>query len=170
MLPNLSLTGLLVVLVLGSATCIGSAKRPVDSWAYYYFDGHAFKAGQPAGNKTFIAVRENVLPMVATSPAKITAQTLPSDQGAIAGIAYIQSSGGKLAGQSGFVSSPQTKVQVSSGDKIIAIARTDQQGYFSLPLNAGNYTISCGMAMTEIQVEKGKTVLVPLRTGKRMVD
>ena len=167
-LLKLSLAGLLVVL--GCAVCLGSAKRPAESWVYYYFDGREFKTGKPTEDKEFIAVRENVMPVVATKPAKIKGEALPSDQGAIAGIAYVQSSGGKLASQTDLVPTPLTKVLISAGDKIIATTTTDQQGYFSLSVKEGKYMISCGMARTDILVEKGKTVLVPLRTGKRMVD
>lgn len=165
---NLSLAGLLAVLA--CAICMGAARRPVDTWTYYHFDGHEFKTGQPAEDKEFIAVHENMRPVLATRSSKIKANALPSDQGAIAGIAYIQSSGGKLASQSGFVPASKMTVHISVGDRIVTTIDTDEQGYFTTGLGTGRYTISCGMARTDLAIKKGTTLLVPLRAGKRMVD
>jgi hypothetical protein len=153
-----------------SSSALAAAKWQGDMWNYYHFDGHGFEAGQVTDGSAFLAVRNGVRPVVLTEAAKIEAVALLDGKGALAGICYIQSSGGKLAAGHGYAPHPRMPVRISSGNKVLVTVETDDQGYFVAVLDAGRYVISSGAVKVEVTVEKDKTVLVPMRTGKRMVD
>lgn len=164
---------LLVVLACSviSTTVLGATKRPGDSWSYYHFDGIGFKAGPAPDDKPCIAVREGVRPVVLlTQTASTESISLPEGAGAISGICYIQSSGGKLGSNSAYAPCPRTPLLISSGGKQLVTVQTDEQGYFVVVLAAGTYHVGSGPFTAEISVESGITTLVPLRAGKRMVD
>jgi hypothetical protein len=95
---------------------------------------------------------------------------LPAEKGALAGICYLQSAGGRLRGGHGFVPSPGTPVTISSGGNIAASVVSDENGYFVALLPEGSYRIGSGSFATEATLVNGATTLVPLQTGKRMVD
>lgn len=164
---NLLLAGMAVVVMCVTATA--AAKRQTGSWNYYHFDGRGFIAGQPDSG-AFVAMRDGVRPVVLTQADKIEPVSLPPGKGAIAGICYTQSSGGKLTSGSAFAPAPGVPVQISANNRVVATARSDEQGYFVAIVDAGGYVVAGGPAAVELAVEKGKTTLVPLRTGKRMVD
>jgi hypothetical protein len=110
-------------------------------------------------------------------PAVVTASTAPTEQsalpdgtGVIAGICYLQSSGGKLGGSSGFAPYSHVPLLISSGGKQFVKVQTDDHGYFIAVLPAGVYSVGNAPSTAEITVERGVTTLVPLRAGKRMVD
>ena len=152
-----------------SASATGN--RPVGVWNYYHFDGISFIPGPAIGGSAFVAVREKVRPVVLTAPSADIEQTaLPDEAGVIAGICYLQSSGGKLGGGSGFVPYPRVPLLISSGGKQYVTVQTDDHGYFVVVLPAGTYSIGSEPFTAEIAVERGITTLVPLRAGKRMVD
>ena len=162
------LAGLLVAVICVTASAF--AKRPAGAWNYYHFDGHAFVAGQPPAEGPFLAMRQQMRPVVVTGTAKIEEVALPPGNGAIAGLCYIQRSGGKLANVSGYSPVPGTPVKIFSGGKVVTTLEADEHGYFVAEVTAGRYSVDSGPAKFEVSVEKGKTVLVPLRTGKRMAD
>lgn len=149
----------------------GFASLPADVWNYYHFDGSAFAPGPTTDGAVFVAVRHKLRPQFLTvqtaSPELIP---LADGSGAIAGICYLQSSGGKLADNSGFTPYPRMPLLVSSGGKPFVTVQTDDNGYFVVVLPAGTYAIGNGPTTAEITVERGITTLVPLRSGKRMVD
>lgn len=148
-----------------------AGKRPVDIWTFYHFDGAAFVSGPAADGSPFIAVREKARPVILTTPSAPIEQTLlPAESGVIAGICYLQSSGGKLGNGSGFKPYARVPLQISSGGKEFVSVQTDDQGYFVVVLPAGTYSVGSGPFAAEITVERGITTLVPLRAGKRMVD
>ena len=164
---NMVLAGVAVAFMCVAATAAG--KRQADHWSFYHFDGSRFVAGQPGNGTAFVAVRDGVRPVVLRAPAAINAVELVSGTGAIAGICYIQSSGGKLARGPAYLPCSRMTVQISAGDKVVATTETDEQGYFLATLAAGRYRVSSRETI-EVTVENGTTLLVPLRAGKRMVD
>ncbi len=162
---------ILLVCTAISTAAVAGTKRPVDVWNFYHFDGIGFKAGPSSDNKPFVAAREGVRPVVLLAEtADIESIALPKGAGAISGICYIQSSGGKLGGGSGYVPCPRVPLLISSGGKQLVTVRTDENGYFVVVLAAGAYQVGNQPFTAEISVELGITTLVPLRAGKRMVD
>jgi hypothetical protein len=164
-----------ILVVIASAvvftTAVAASKRPADVWGYYHFDGVSFKAGPPVDGSAFIAVSERLQPVVLhLQTQKIQSIGLPEGAGAVAGICYIQSSGGKLGDGKGYVPRPRANLQISSPDTPPVVVQTDDYGYFITVLPAGKYTIGSGPFTDEISVQRGSTTLVPLRAGKRMVD
>jgi len=164
---------LFALLLCGAVPLVASAaaKRPLDLWNYYHFDGSAFISGPAADGSVYLAMREKVQPVLVTAgalPAKLT--NLPDGAGVIAGICYLQSSGGKLELGSGFKPYPRVPLLVSTGGKQFVTVQTDDNGYFVVVLPAGTYSIGSGTFSAEINVEPGTTTLVPLRAGKRIVD
>ncbi|HIJ87154.1 MAG TPA: hypothetical protein HPP97_05635 [Desulfuromonadales bacterium] len=167
------LTFLLVFLTgtLLSTSLSAASKRPGDVWNYYHFDGSAFAPGPAVDGSAFVAVREKTQPVVLTAEADGLEQAvLPEGSGAIAGICYLQSSGGKLGGSSGFKPYPRVPLLISASGKQLVTVQTDDHGYFVVVLPAGTYAVGSGPFTAEITVERGITTLVPLRAGKRMVD
>ena len=154
-----------------SAPASAAAKRPADVWNYYHFDGIAFIPGPTVDGSAFVAVREKVQPVVLTTqPSQIEPTALPNGAGVIAGICYLQSSGGKLGSGSGFAPYPRVPLLISSGGKQLVTVQTDDHGYFVVVLPVGTYSVGSTPFTAEITVESGITTLVPLRAGKRMVD
>ncbi|MDD2898512.1 MAG: hypothetical protein PHI31_07340 [Desulfuromonadaceae bacterium] len=152
-----------------SACAFGT--RPSDVWNFYHFDGTAFSPGPPSDGGAFIAVRHSLRPVVLTALTSSPEQTaLPAGSGAIAGICYQHSSGGKLGGGSTVAPYPHVPVLVSSGGTQRVTVQTDDHGYFVVVLPEGTYSVAYGPSKTAVTVERGTTTLIPLRGGKRMVD
>ena len=162
------MSGLMVFIM--CMTVYAFSKRPVADWNYYHFDGHRFIAGQPANDGAYLALRDGVLPVVLTRPTKVEAVALPAGKGALAGICYIQRSGGKLSESNGYLPCPPTNITISTGNTAVTSVLSDENGYFIKLLPAGRYKVSSGAFMVETRVEIGSSVLVPLRAGKRMVE
>lgn len=145
-----------------------AAKLPADVWNFYHFDGTAFAPGPAVDGSAFLAVREKLLPVVLTvQAATIEQAVLPDGAGAIAGICYIQSSGGKLGGGGGYKPYPRLPLLISTEGREFVTVQTDDHGYFVVVLPAGVYSVGSSPLIT---VERGMSTLVPLRAGKRMVD
>ncbi|MBU5636993.1 hypothetical protein KOM00_09620 [Geomonas sp. Red69] len=160
----------LVALTL-ALTCLaahGFAKRPAELWSFFYFNGTAFVPGRPAPLSPFVAVRDGFLPVVETREERIKEMKLPEGTGALVGICYVQSYGGKLKPAGGYHPVPMLEVPVWAGEKPASPAQTDSEGYFVTPLPAGSYRV--GNQKVEVNVENGKISFIPLRVGKRMVD
>lgn len=154
-----------------STTAIAASKPPADVWNYYHFDGAGFKAGPSSDGSAFIAVREQVQPVVVLNQSTtILPIYLPKDSGVLAGICYFKSSGGKLGDSSGYAPCPRTPLLISSEGKQLVTVQTNEHGYFVAVLIAGEYTIGNRPFTDKIRVESGITTLVPLLAGKRMVD
>lgn len=161
----------IIVCAVMCTTTLAGAKRPADVWGYYHFDGTAFQTGPSVDGSAFIAVREQVQPVVLLNrSSNIEPVALPENAGVIAGICYFQSSGGKLGSSAGYVPCPRVPLLISSGGKPFVTVQTDEHGYFVAVLAAGRYTIGSEPFTAEISVDSGITSLVPLRAGKRMVD
>lgn len=167
--PHILLTVLLCAALPVSLSAAG--KRPADAWVYYHFDGASFAPGPATDGSAYIAVQEKVRPTVLTTPvAQPELTALPENSGVIAGICYLQNSGGKLGGGSGYKPYPRVPLLISTGGTPFVTIQTDDHGYFISVLPSGTYTIGSGPASAELAVEPGITTLVPLRAGKRMVD
>lgn len=162
----LLLAALSVALLKLDASALG--RRPSQQWIFFHFNGEAFVPGKAAHGSS-VAVREGVRPVVAVQAGKVEAVKLPSGTGAVAGICYVQSSGGKLRSGPGFAPAVQLPVQILSGERVVAAAECDADGYFVAIVPSGSYRVSAG-TIKEVTVENGNTTLVPLRVGKRMVD
>ena len=165
---TLILAGLAVIVMCVAVSA--ASKRPEAAWNYYYFDGRGFVAGQPPDGGPFLAVRDHAVPVALTRADRAEAVALPANKGALAGICYIQSSGGKLAGGRGFTPCPRTPITISSGNTVVTSVLSDENGYFVAILAGGSYRVGSGVFTAEATVENGTTLLVPLRAGKRMVD
>lgn len=157
-------------LLLVGLTAHASATRPDDPWSYFHFKDGNFVAGKPAGDAPFVAVQDGMRPVPVTQGEKVEAVKLPRGTGAVVGISYLQSSWGKLDGRSSYEGVPKMDIVVlNSANKMITSTETDLEGYFSLVLPAGKYKI-VAREIIPILIEEGKTALIPLRAGKRMVD
>lgn len=165
---NLMLAVIACLLV--AVAAVAASKRPADIWNYYHFDGSRFVAGQAANGKRIVAVRDGVRPVVALPTTKFEAVALPAGTGAMAGICYIQSAGGKLAGGAGYLAAPSMRLPISSGTSVVTTVQSDEQGYFTIVLPAGRYVVGEGPLAREVQVKRDQTTLITLRVGKRMVD
>jgi hypothetical protein len=161
------LTGIAIAVI--SLTATAATRRPGGEWDYFHFDGRSFSAGRSAEGIPFVAVRAGFRPVILTHPAKLEAVKLDPGTGALVGICYIQSSGGKLSRGPVYRPASRIPVQISAGDQLVATTDTDDQGYFQAVLAAGKYRVKSRLEV-EVTVEKGMTTLVPLRAGKRMVD
>jgi hypothetical protein len=165
---------LLLIIIAGTAlpaVLSAAGKRPAADWNYYHFDGNAFKPGPAVDGSAFVAVREKVHPVIVTTHSSNVEQTaLPDGAGVIAGICYIQSSGGKLVGGGGFKPVPRVPLLISTAGNEFVSVQTDDNGYFVVVLPAGTYSVGSGQFTAEITVGSGITTLAPLRVGKRMVD
>jgi len=148
----------------------GLSRRPDTVWNYYHFDGQSFAAGLPADDAPYLAVRDGFKPVVLKRSGAAVAAPLQNNTGALAGICFIQSSGGKIAGARGYLPCTGTTIDFFSGTTLVQSSRTDDAGYFMALLPTGRYRITNGAFNVEASVEAGTTVLVPLRAGKRMVD
>lgn len=162
------MTGL--VMAVAAATALAVSDYPAGTWVYYHFDGTGFVAGQPPAGGPFIGIRKHALPVILSQPSPIEVSSLPAGKGAVAGVCYIQSSGGRLADGRNYLPAPLMPLPVSSGGKLVATIQTDDQGHFVAALDAGVYRIGTPPLTAEVEIERGMTTLVPLRVGKRMVD
>ena len=160
------LTGMVVAVM--CLTAAAAAQRPAQ-WRYFHFDGHAFVAGRPADGTTAVALAAGVRPVLVKGREQPEAVNLAGGTGALVGICYTQRSGGKLQAGPSFLPGARMAVRIYSGDRLVAAAETDDQGYFLVTVAAGRYRVEA-REVAQVTVENGTTTLVPLRVGKRMVD
>jgi len=164
---NVILTGIVVGVM--SLTAAAAARRPAGQWDFFHFDGHSFVAGRLGDGAPSVALQSGVLPSLVTQGDPPAAVRLARGSGALLGICYLQSSGGKLARGPAYLPVALLPVRIFSGAKLLATTQTDAQGYFLVTLAAGSFRVEAGQAV-QVTVEKGMTTLVPLRVGKRMID
>ncbi len=166
-LRRLALAALTVALT--ALTAHAFAKRPSELWSYLHFDGKGFAAGKPGEPFVpFVAVRPGFRPVVETNEERIREVALTEGTGAIAGVCFVQSYGGKLRPAAGYHAVPLLPVPIAAGDKLVTTVDTDGNGFYVAVLPVGTYRV--GNQGVEVKVEVGATKLVPLRVGKRMVD
>lgn len=158
----------LLPVVLTVVLLVALCQTALCSWNSAVFNGQEF-LGAKQGGYPLIRHRSGFLPFVDYSGNRPNEAKLADGSGAIAGICYIQSSGGKAHALSGFIPMAGEPVELHSGKTVLTI-RSDAAGYFLLAVPEGSYEIKVRGISRKISVEKGKTVFVPMRGGKRMVD
>ena len=161
----------LILLSLGmTLSCEGGMFRNLGHAAHpWRFDGREFVPGAGEGGLV-VLVRDGYLPVLRTGDESAPSASLPNGIGAIAGICYVQVTGGKLASQSGAVPVGGCPLEFVDRSRTIRRVTADKQGFFSLPLPAGTYEVHGAGSPITLTVTEGRTALVALRTGKRMVD
>ncbi len=139
-------------------------------WKPYSFNSSEF---QPAtqGSVPALWLRSGYMPRLDEPPrhAQDTGR-LPTGTGSVAGICYMQASGGKKTDNPTVTAYPDEQIIIKSSQEGISVTRTDDAGYFIEILFPGEYEILCRGTGKPVTVKKGETTLVPLRGGKRMVD
>ncbi len=160
----------LLLFTLGATLpCQGGMFRNLGSSTHpWRFDGRGFVPGAGEGTPV-ILVREGYLPVLRGGELLPTV-LLPNRMGVIAGICYLQVAGGKLTPESGSIPTGGCRVEIVGTDRQIRLATADRNGFFSLPLPAGNYEVRAAGSPVRFDVREGKTELVAFRNGKRMVD
>ena len=139
-------------------------------WAPYAFNGVNLSPASDTSSNA-IWIKNGYLPIT----SKPTSNASPSDRlppgtGAVAGICYIQTSGGKISRHNSFAPLPDEQITFKGKTGETAVSMTNKNGYFTEYLTAGNYELFCRGARAEFTVKSGETTLVPVRGGKRMVD
>jgi len=148
-------------------SCAGTSTSP---WKAYTFDGINFTPARDTSSQT-IWVRSGHFPLTTDPTHSVSsADTLPPGTGAVAGICYHQTTGGKIAPQNSFTPYPDEQITIKSKSAGVSVTRTDKNGYFNEYLSSGDYELFCRGVRTEFRVKQGETTLVPLRGGKRMAD
>lgn len=146
--------------------CSSVVRAEAPGFRSFLFDGALFREARGPGA---ILVRDGMLP-AAAEEGMAPEDPLPAGTGALALLCFRQSSGGKLKG-SHAASRPMAGVAVSvQGTGFILAARTNAGGYLILALPAGSYRMKLAGFTKQVVIDAGKTVLVSLRGGKRMVD
>lgn len=139
-------------------------------WRPYTFDGTSFAPSTAADAKS-IWLRSGQFPMIsAKDPGSALSDRLPPGTGAVAGICYRQTAGGKLSGQNSFAPYPDEQITLRSKTDGVFVTRTDKNGYFTEYLAAGSYELFCRGSRIEIMIKQEETTLAPIRGGKRMAD
>lgn len=139
-------------------------------WKPYIFDGINFSPTADDISKA-IWIRSGHFPMVsAPAPGSAPSDILPPGSGAVAGICYLQTTGGRISARNQFSPYPDEQITLRSKVDGVSVTRTDGSGYFMEVLPAGVYELLCRGVRTEFRVKQGETTLVPIRGGKRMAD
>ena len=161
------IAALAATLTLLPAVALPMGAKPDDSRTYY-FDGSQFREGGLPDQLT-IATKIGQYPKLLGADGSRQTSPLPDGTGALAGLCFIQQSGGKLGGRPSFLPRPDLPVTVR-GAGTTKETRCDERGFFSLALPPGRYDVSSGADTRNVTIEQDKTTLTPLRGGKRMVD
>ena len=162
------LTTALAALLTLTASCSLSANPA--KWEKFSFNGQDFQS-DGLENRPAIWVREGYIPRVKEpDDASHDYGKLPPKAGAVAGLCYLQISGGKLVDQSGSKPLPDEQITIRSPKYGISVTRSDAAGFFIEELFPGDYQFFCRGTGVEVRVQAGTTVLVPIRGAKRMAD
>jgi hypothetical protein len=137
-------------------------------WHPFHFDGSGFSPGAAAGTAT-VLLRDGYLPFVQANGESPREEQLPEGTGAMVGFCYVQAAGGKLRESRGSIPMAGLAV-VLRGTAGQVSATTGAGGFFVIALPPGEYEVQSAGVTRKAVVEKGKTSLVAIRGGKRMVD
>lgn len=156
------------VLVMTMSLLANAEGDRLQVWRSSYFDGNDFRDGI-ALNKATVYRRDGYLPIVHSGEDSPPNDRLPKGTGAVVIHCFIQSSGGKILKSAGSHAVPYVAIEVKDGDRKLMV-RSDAEGYALIALPVGEYEVSVQGMKRTVTVEKGKTLLMPIRVGKRMVD
>lgn len=139
-------------------------------WQTYTFNGAEFVTQQISGLPS-IWVRDGYQPQTG-EPEKLAVDIgkLSPGSGAVAGICYIRTSGGKLVDRSGIDLLADEQITIRNAKFGITVVRSNSAGIFTEELFPGSYELFCRGAKTDVTVREGKTALTAIRCGKRMAD
>jgi len=146
-----------------AVTGFGSAEA-ASTWQTLGFDGSVFRSGAP---DAVIQVRDGYLPVAGSGGVRN--DQLPLGTGAVAVLCFQQVAGGKLATHPAVTAIGGVAVTLTAKSSTVA-GRTDANGYLIMALPPGSYDVRLLGFSQKVIVEGGKTALVAIRGGKRMVD
>lgn len=157
-------------LLLMLSPLIFSCSSNATAWTPYLFTGTGFQPSMDAPSKA-LWIRPGFFPYSGQdSPQAAANIKLPKGTGAVAGICYLQTSGGKIANQNMITPLPDEQITMKLIGEGVFVTRTDERGYFTDALYPGDYEFYCrGMKVTGT-IRQGETTLIPIRGGKRMAD
>jgi hypothetical protein len=149
---------------------LSCASGSTSHWRPYIFNGTSFSPADRTTSGT-IWLRRGHFPAISdTPPADEHSNLLSPKTGAVAGICYLQTSGGKLSGHTSFTPYPDEQITLKNETHGVLVTRTDKNGAFAEHLPTGVYELFCRGGHAVITIQHGETTLTPIRGGKRMVD
>lgn len=157
--------------LLAVLTSCAAANGPLPADAssrYFFFDGASFAEGRHEGVPS-VMITDGYYPTVLPAKDSGRPRRLPDGNGGVVGFCFIQVSGGKLAPAGGGVPLGGRDVTITGEGQKVTV-RTDEKGFFVTALPAGTYEIEFSGLRKVVDVKKGKSTVVALRGGKRMVD
>jgi hypothetical protein len=146
-------------------TLAGPSLAADNDWRTLSFAGREYRADANGA----LAVRDGYLPFRRYSGLVLRENRLPAGTGALAGICFVQVSGGRLGSAAGSLPLSGEAIEVS-GKRLSLAVRTDRDGYFVLALPPAAYELRWRGFAQKVTVSNGTTTLVALRGGKRLVD
>jgi hypothetical protein len=156
------------VLLMLSMTPLGFVSMTRAAGSSYYFTGKEFIEGLSPGAVS-VNVQESYLPFVQAGEGAPRIAKLPEGAAGLALLCYVQSAGGKLKSDNGYLPICGAPVEIIGGAFKLAV-RADEHGYVVLALPPGQYEVRLLGFSRKVKLEKGRNALVAIRGGKRMVD
>lgn len=138
------------------------------SWRSSYFDGNEFRQGS-LPQHILVYQRQGFMPVVGVEGESFPETPLPDGTGGAVIYCYVESSGGTVRTHGGSIPMGGAVIELG-GDRGKILIRSDEKGYAVAGLPAGGYTASVGGITKSFAISQGATTLLPIRTGKRMVD
>lgn len=157
------------LLALLSSCAAGGGNLPADrSPGYFFFDGASFIEGRREGAPS-VMIKDGYYPQVLPAKDNGRPKRLPEGAGGVAGFCFMEVRGGKLGRADGVIPLGGREVTLTGDGRKVTV-RTDENGFFVTALPEGRYEVELLGARKTIDVKKGKSAIVTLRGGKRLVD
>lgn len=157
------------LLTLLSSCAAGSGALSVDrSPRYFFFDGASFAEGRGEGAPS-VMIMDGHYPEVLPAKDHGRPRRLPDGAGGVAGFCFMEVKGGKLGPADGAIPLGGREVTIRGDGRKVTV-RTDEKGFFVTALPEGRYEVELLGVTKMIDVKKGKSSIVTLRGGKRLVD